>query len=196
MEEVMNESRFPLCWPQGVPRTQCRSSNYTWKQDAERIRTDLLTELERLNVDDIIISTNARTNAFGTPRLDERPSDPGVAIYFTRKKKRLCFACDRWDSIRLNMKAIAMSIEAIRGLERFGAADMVERAFTGFAQLPAQTKKPWREVLQFGLSTPTRDMVEERFKNLARSRHPDAGGSHDLMSELNTARAAALQELA
>jgi hypothetical protein len=168
MEEVMNESRFPLCWPQGVPRTQCRSSNYTWKQDAERIRTDLLTELERLNVDDIIISTNARTNAFGTPRLDERPSDPGVAL----------------------------SIDAIRGLERFGAADMVERAFTGFAQLPAQTKKPWREVLQFGLSTPTRDMVEERFKNLARSRHPDAGGSHDLMSELNTARAAALQELA
>lgn len=192
----MNESRFPLCWPAGVPRSPFRVSNGTWKQDSERIRNDLLLELERLNVDDVIISTNARTNAFGTPRLDERPSDPGVAIYFTRKKKRLCFACDRWDSIRLNMKAITMSIEAIRGLERFGAADMVERAFTGFAQLPAQTAKSWREVLQFGLATPTLSMMEERFRTLARSRHPDAGGSHDQMSELNAARAAALQELA
>jgi hypothetical protein len=194
----MSETRYPLCWPAGVPRAKYAQSNSNWKQDSDRIRADLLEELERMKVDDVIISTNARTNAFGVPRMDERPRDAGVAIYFTRKGKRLCFACDRWDSIRLNMKAICMTIEAIRGLERWGASDMVERAFTGFAALPARASRPWREVLHFTgpLQPSNRDAIEQRFRELAKQHHPDKpGGDHAAMAELNAARDQALREV-
>lgn len=194
----MNETRFPLCWPVGVPRGKYRVNNGSWKQDFTRIRQDLVDELYRLGVVDIIVSTNARTTAFGTPRGDESPSDPGVAVYFTRKGKRLCLSCDRWSTVRQNIKAITMSIEAIRGLERWGSSDMVERAFTGFAQLPPPTipQRPWREVFSVGPNDHlNEDAINTRFRALSRIAHPDAGGSHDAMSELNAARAAAIKEL-
>ena len=46
------------------------------------------------------------------------------------------------------MQAIAKTIEALRGINRWGTGDMMEAAFKGFSALPApDTNKPWREVL-------------------------------------------------
>jgi hypothetical protein len=104
-------------------------------------------------------------------------------------------AIDTYDRVADNLAAVAATLEAMRVIERHGGATILDRAFLGFAALPASTSKSWREVLQFGLSTPTPQMVEQRFKDLARARHPDAGGSHDQMSELNVARVEALKEL-
>lgn len=64
--------------------------------------------------------------------------------------------------------------------------------FTGFVALPAP--RNWREVL--GVTEPTKDAVERAFREKARTVHPDVGGSHQAMSDLNEARAAALRELA
>src|SRR3546814_19053229 len=49
----------------------------------------------------------------------------------------MTFACDRWDTVRDNVRAIGKTIEAIRGIERWGASDMMERAFSAFEALPA-----------------------------------------------------------
>lgn len=38
-------------------------------------------------------------------------------------------------------------------------------------------------------------MVDDRYRALARERHPDQGGSDAMMAELNAARAAARREL-
>jgi hypothetical protein len=38
-------------------------------------------------------------------------------------------------------------------------------------------------------------MVEKQYRRLARERHPDQGGSHALMAELNKARVSARREL-
>jgi hypothetical protein len=49
----------------------------------------------------------------------------------------MCFACDRWDSVADNVQAIRKTIEALRGIERWGTGDMVQRAFAGFVALPS-----------------------------------------------------------
>ena len=59
-----------------------------------------------------------------------------------------------------------------------------------------QALKPWREVLGFKPDAlVTRDMVAARRRELARSAHPDAGGSEDRMAEINAAADRALQDV-
>jgi DnaJ-domain-containing protein 1 len=107
----------------------------------------------------------------------------------------MSFACDRWLKIEHNMQAIAKTIEALRGIARWGTGDMLEAAFTGFAALAAPgSKRHWREVL--GVA-PGADMalVRAAYRTLASRHHPDKGGSHETMAELNAALAAAEKEL-
>jgi hypothetical protein len=210
----VNETRYPLCWPKGWPRSKSRvraqfginrlraGQQFSSK---ERLSIDeafrrIEIELERLGVDvhGVVVSTNLKTNLRGLPMGNSgEPSDPGVAIYWELKGKMQCMPIDRYDRVADNLAAIAATLEALRAVERHGGAQILERAFLGFAQLPGgREERPWREVLQFGLSTPTASMIEERYRSLAKSRHPDKdSGDHDAMSELNVARAAALAEV-
>lgn len=48
----------------------------------------------------------------------------------------MCFACEKWQDVYGNIYAIGKTIEALRGIERWGTGDMVEQAFTGFVALP------------------------------------------------------------
>ena len=42
----------------------------------------------------------------------------GVAVYFTWDGEQRSMACDRWHKIESNMRALAKSINALRGLDR------------------------------------------------------------------------------
>ena len=74
---------------------------------------------------------------------------------------------------------------------------MLDRAFAGFTALPAPGgKRSWREVLGFpAAASPDRDGIEIAYRSKAKAAHPDAGGSHDAMAELNRAREDALSEV-
>jgi hypothetical protein len=103
----------------------------------------------------------------------------------------------------------AGSVGAMRGLDRWGAGDVVSRAFAGFNALPpgsgdesipaAPKKRPWRDVI--GGAWPPLDQAEllvlarSRHRTAIKTAHPDAGGSHELAAELNAALAEAEREL-
>lgn len=145
---------------------------------------------------DILISTNLQLTTYGLPRSNQRnPEDTGVAIYWQRHGKPQCMAIDQYDRVADNLAAIAASLAGLRAVERHGGAQVMERAFIGFAQLPESTGKHWREVLNIVVEEPTVRLVEHQFRELAAARHPDKGGSHAGMAELNAAREAALREL-
>lgn len=190
---------FPLQWPAGKPRTprhKVERSRFEPGSRPAEVRA-ITEEIRRLGGRNVVVSTNLRLKADGMPYArDRQPDDAGVAVYFDLNGPK-CFACDRWRTIEENLRAIFKSIEAIRGLERWGSKDFVDAAFTGFTALPAPTPtRPWRVVLALGANATARD-VEERYRQLAKERHPDAPtGSHERMSELNTARDAALREAA
>ena len=104
-------------------------------------------------------------------------------------------AQDRFWSIIGNMRSLTMAIEGLRQMERHGGAVMMERAFTGFTAIaPPDWKKSWREV--FGVKPDWRGDITALYREKAKNRHPDAGGSDSLMAELNVAFAEAKQELA
>jgi hypothetical protein len=110
-----------------------------------------------------------------------------VAVYFRYGKREMCFACDAFRTVRENAYSIAKTIEALRGIERWGASDMMERAFRGFAALAASSQDDWWDVLEC-LPTADTDTINAQYRVRARSAHPDAGGSHAAMSRLNQAR--------
>ena len=49
-------------------------------------------------------------------------------------------ACDTFKEVRLNLCAIVLTIKAIRQIERCGTSSLLERAFKGFAALPAHVE--------------------------------------------------------
>lgn len=190
---------FPLTWPQGWPRTPahlvCKSK---FDVKPEYTQRGMLLEIERLMGRDVVVSTNIKLRNDGLPYVGRRdPYDNGVAVYFNRGDKAMCFACDKYEQIWENMRAIQKTIEALRGIERWGASDMMERAFSGFTALPApgSTSRTWRDVLNIGPSADL-GMAKAAYRQLSIERHPDKpGGSHDAMAELNAAWAQAQEAL-
>ena len=46
-----------------------------------------------------------------------------------------CLPCDTFNEVRLNMRALQMSLSYLRGLENCGGSAILERAFEGFAAI-------------------------------------------------------------
>ena len=179
---------YPLYWPEGRKRTDA------WKRTRSRFNTGFgaaakaaYDEVGRLGGRGTIVSTNVPLRRDGLPLASaKRVDDAGAAIYFTYKDKQMCFACDRWDKVEDNIWAIAKTIEALRGIARWGTGDMLEAAFKGFAALPPPRSSAWHEVLDVSPDAPLSE-IEVAYKRHAKNAHPDNGGSHDEMAKLNDA---------
>jgi hypothetical protein len=149
--------------------------------------------------DDVLISTNLKLRLDGLPRGDQgEPADPGVAVYWQPRqgKQMRCMAIDSYDRTADNLAAIAATLEAMRAIERHGGATILDRAFLGFAALPATASKPWREVLGITMQAPTLAHIEDRFRDLVKIHHPDRGGDREKFEEIMRARDAARLDLA
>ena len=188
----MTDRRFPLNWPTGWPRTaQHKRRPGPFKVPPGQARDELIDELSRLGARDIIISTDQPLNRDGTPSMARRIiSDPGVAVYFNRKDREVVLACDQYDELHDNMRAIGKTAEAMRGIERWGASELLDRAFTGFEALPAPEQ--WWQVLGTSQQADLRE-IERAYREQAKTAHPDRGGTDAAMARLNAARDAGLQ---
>jgi len=191
----MTAEAYPLQWPDGVPRTQRRQEAAFGNHGFGRVRDDLLAELRRMGAQHIVLSTNVQLRLDGLPYATFRnPDDPGVAVYFLRKGQQLSMACDRWRKIEHNLRALTLTVAALRGLDRWGSSDLVNRAFAGFAALPPSSAD-WRSVFGMGSQPLTLSAVRARYRELAMNAHPDRGGSDAQMARLNEAMAAAEESL-
>lgn len=185
---------YPLCWPAGVPRSKF-TSRAAFKTQHDKAVRFLKDEIGRLGGRNIIISTNMMIRKTdGMPYAQQsKKEDPGVAVYFDFKKEQRVFACDKWDLVMHNITAIAKTIEAIRGMDRWGVSDMLERMFQGFKQLPAASNS-WFVVL--GVEhTATAEEIKTAYRKLAMDNHPDRNkDGADKMAEINHAYDVALEQ--
>lgn len=202
MTQPITTTAYPLAWPPGRRRTEPhrRAVAKFGERSFAVARDQLLAELKRLGgVKQIILSTNIELRQDGLPYAGRRmPDDPGVALYFIdRKGRQMAFACDRWKHIEDNMRAIEKTVEALRGIERWGSGDMLDAAFTGFQALPAAgsppTSPPWWEVLGTTRDAPV-DRVTECYRRVLMNAHPDRGGSNVAVHEVEAAFAAFKRE--
>lgn len=196
------QQRYPLHWPEGQPRVPAHERTLSrYEVSQEQAQRELFHELRLMGAKDIILSTNVELRRDGKPYSRRRPpDDPGVALYWTTESGvEVAIGSDQFRTVRENIRALGKTVECLRGVDRAGCTSILEMAYRGFAQLPAHVTpapRPWWRVLGFE-SSDGLDMasVKRRFRELSRTRHPDRGGSHEAMSELNQALADAKKAL-
>lgn len=196
------ERSFPLRWPEGRPRTSQHEAA-RWREGgrpltmtiAERRLREQVAMMTRpgrnWRVTSQMLSTNIRHTASGArdrnvSRRD--PLDPGVAFFFDLDGRPHVLACDRWDTVQDNIAAIAAHIDALRGQERWGVADL-RQAFAGHVALPSP--EPWWVVLGVDRQA-TRAQIETAYRAAAKDAHPDTGGDRAAWDRLAEARSAGL----
>lgn len=183
---------YPLQWPIGYPRTERPKRNWHFKTSFTSARDNCLEQIRmlggRASKNSAIISTDIPTRNDGLPYADaarRTMKSQGVAVYFTYNDEPVVFCCDKWDSVDHNMHAVAKSIEAIRGLDRWGVSEMLKRVFTGFEALP-QASGEWWEVLGV-TETATEEEVKSAYRQKTLEHHPDRGGNTDEFTRVNNA---------
>jgi hypothetical protein len=189
---------YPLVWPAGYPRTARPSDTYRFYPHSfgGEIKS-LKDELGRMDARGIIVSTNIPVKNDGNPYASySRPVDVGVAVYFSVDNKAMALCCDKWNTVEANLRALVMSVDAMRGLDRWGVSEIMNRAFMGFKALPEKAASfPWWEVL--GLSrTCTRKEIEAAYKKKIKLHHPDNGGDPHKWEELQDAYQQGLKQTA
>jgi hypothetical protein len=221
MGDSMNPTRYPLYWPAGWKRTKpserkaAAFSKSNWAfHEGRKVRgaiqrlslsdgiARISTELRRLDVEkgSALVSSNIPIRLDGGLRGDRgEPSDPGVAVYWEANSVSQCIAIDLYQRVADNLAAVSATLAAMRAIQRHGGAEILHRAFRGFTALPERAgSKSWHQILKFHPTDKevTPEMIQNAFREMAKIRHPDAGGSEDEFRELLWARDQALLEIA
>lgn len=163
-----------------------RQGNVKWREPTGPVIFALAMDESRITVDR------------SRPKANANPDHPGVILAFSSVHGPLRYATDTFTKWQDNLRAIALGLEALRKVDRYGITKRGEQ-YRGFAALPAG-----------GPSGPT--SIEEAVKLLARvadienidhafylanresihraakrAAHPDAGGSQELFVDVTRA---------
>lgn len=189
---------YPLTWPQGFPRSERRQGG-AFKTSLAGALDNVESSLRLFGSDSgkkiegMVISSNVTLG-------QQRPADPGVAIWFVWDALQVCIPVDRYDKVEANLQAIHHIIEARRTELRHGGLAIVRAAFTGFRALPAPGKassQGWRAVLGFPADrSPPIAEVESNYRTLRSKHHPDKpGGTAEKFNAVQIAFEQAQQEI-
>lgn len=195
-------------WPGTVtPAGRRKSAQFrsTWSQTLDLLQAELV----HLNARDVVIEAGFRSGDLrldGWPRADARtPEFPGIVISFEAKGiGPLRYATDvysggtYWRSgtegrpgttttipgWQCNVRAIALSLEALRAVDRHGVTKRGEQ-YVGFGALPpaalalprGMTVEEAMKVLGLGRSSATKDEISSAFRRRARETDPNQGGN-------------------
>lgn len=170
----------PLQWPEGWKRTiypiDSRFGSWNDKPTIARATDKILHEMNLFGGEQIIISTDLRLKKDGLPYSNQKtPDDPGVAVYFNYDNEQKVIACDSFNKIGCNLWAVAKTIEAMRGIDRWGCSEIINKAFTGFTALPqfaGESVGNWWNILDVEETTPPH-LIKLQYKRLVRMYHPD-----------------------
>ncbi len=125
---------YPLNWPDGQPRTS-RMVKSQFRTSLPGAIKNVKDSLRRFAVDSNrkIEAVQVTSNA---SMFDDKPEDPGVAVWFEWDGHMRCIAVDRYNKVACNLQAIHHVIEARRTELRHAGIQMVRTSFKGFMALP------------------------------------------------------------
>lgn len=172
-------------WPGklAVPYTRQRARfNTRWSETLMLLDR----ELRHLGARDLVFFMAYRPGDIrldGQPRATARPDHPGVIVAFQSRYGPLQYATDTYLDWQDNVRAIALGLEALRKVDRYGISKRGEQ-YTGYRALTAapgddiatvEDAMAW--VAKFG-------GVNEALK----ATHPDTGGNRDDLARSLKAR--------
>lgn len=134
----------------------------------------------------------------GMPRAQARPAHPGVILAFDSIHGPLKYATDTFRDWQSNLRAIALGLESLRRVDRYGITKRGEQ-YTGWKQLPACTEpvmstQQAARILADGGGTDAgvvlvdAQVAKTAYRLAAQRVHPDAGGSTEAFQRLNEAK--------
>lgn len=190
-----------------VPSTIPGNSGYTRRVNTvDWVKTvrDLERELDHLEARGIVLQMNVTQREIredGWIRANANPEHPGVILTFvSRILGPLSYPCDTYDDWQANVRAIALSLEALRAVDRHGVTRRGEQ-YTGFKQIgagkldmtPQLAAEILADVAQEGFEVDDVLCDPALLKYVARyavkKAHPDAGGSAETFQRVQEARA-------
>lgn len=178
----MLEARFvPLqTWP--VKKTINRQGS-RFKSSWQQTLTLLEDELRRIRAKRIVIQVDLDASQIrndGWPRSSANPRSPGVVLSFESPKGSLSFPCDRYDDWKDNVRAIGLSLEALRTVDRYGVTQSSEQ-YRGWTALPPPVEEddPYSVLAKFADTTREAAMKfhETVYQRAVMKVHPDKGGN-------------------
>lgn len=175
---------YPLQWPPQQKRNNNPKRSRFGDVSIHQASEELFNELRLLGAKNLVISTNLQQKVRGGGFYsNQKVDDNGIAIYCQMNGANKVMACDKWDSIEHNIWALALSIGAIRGLERWGGSEFLDGLFTGFAALPAGGTI---NTVNYFMGINSVEELKAKYHKLAFEFHPDRpNGSHEKFVEMN-----------
>jgi hypothetical protein len=193
-------------WPGVLTKNRKRSRfDTSWTATVDLLDRELNALGARKVVCEMAISyTDLRND--GKIRASARPEHPGVILSFETKHGPLRYPCDTFDDWQDNIRAIALGLEALRKLDRYGITSRGEQ-YTGWKALPSGIEMPahqmtleeamgflvsWGEVGGNGGVDPSlfkNDLYPSMlYRQAAKRLHPDApGGDAEKFKQLTEA---------
>lgn len=162
----------------------------------------LFREVAQLYGKHLVIQADIRERDIrtdGLPRANARFGEhPGVIITFDSVHGPLRYATDVFTDWQDNLRAIALALEALRAVDRYGVSKTGQQ-YTGWRALEAGTAPAFasadaalrwmREQLPDSVATGLGNgAAGSMYRQLARRLHPDAGGDPDDWERLDAAR--------
>lgn len=193
-------------WP-GTPTPAHARRPAPFRAGLSATKATLRTELLAIGAVRPILEVAIEPRHFrqdGRPRADARATHPGVVLSLphTRDLGPLRFAADRFTDWTDNLRAIALGLEALRKVDRYGITRRGEQ-FAGFRALPpGATPMPAAMTVDRAAAVVAelagmgpaegprlledREALRHAYRHAAREHHPDAGGRRatwDLLEE-------------
>lgn len=182
--------------PVTFDRAPARRFTAAWQSTLDLLakETDLLgATLVVIQVD--VVEADIRRD--GMIRANARPGHPGVKISFESRFGPLTYATDAYDDWRGNVRAIALGLEALRAVDRYGITKTGEqyRGFNAIEGAPLGTMTV-DEAVRFlarmsgvqVVGAGDTSMVKLAYRRAAAEHHPDKGGDPAVFRRLTEAR--------
>jgi hypothetical protein len=177
-----------VVWPRAETRNRVRSTfSASWSATLDLLDRELYHLGRGCHHAPAVLQIAMREEDFrldGMPRASAVPTHPGVILNVESTKGPLSFPCDKFDRWRDNLRAIALGLEALRRVDRYGITPGNEqyrgwRAIEAAPTDPAMTAEQLINVLaaHAELITPVADSSPENLARIYRTArantHPD-----------------------
>ena len=184
-------------WPGALTADHARTRS-TFSAPLSATLALLTRELDKLGARNAVMEVAIPAEQFridGRPRAAAKAAHPGVVLSLPHTKfGSLRYAGDTFTTWQDNLRAIALGLEALRKVERYGITRRGEQ-YAGFKALPtAQRDEPFDKtsaaaflLLQSGLAASRQPSVTEQYRAAVRRLHPDRGGDTALFQRLQDA---------
>jgi hypothetical protein len=196
-------------WPGDLtPQSRRRSPTFkasltqTVKTLSTEIRNLCDTRAQRESAELLLAIPAEGFRLDGKPRANAYPEHPGVIFSIDSKHGRLSYPCDTFTTWQANLRAIALALEALRLVDRYGVTRRGEQ-YRGFLELEATAApagfRTSLEAIEF-LAQVAGGVEDGPVPNLVvlrraqRAGHPDNGGDPALFQRVSLAEAKLRQE--